>query len=60
MKKTGAEKQIIAMQTEAEFAADVSRLKRDRWRLEESIIYQKRAAEWAEAARNNFVSLLQP
>jgi len=59
MTKTKAEKQIIARQTEAEFAAEISRLKRENGKMKEAAHYQERAAFWAYESRERLVKLLQ-
>lgn len=57
MTKTPAERAVIARQTEAEFAAEVARLRRDRGKPNAEH-YQERAQYWASEARTRLLTLM--
>lgn len=58
MTKTQLERGIIARQTEAEFAAEVSRLKRANDKIAEAASDQIAASYWAREARERLCSLV--
>jgi hypothetical protein len=60
MTKTRLERNIKAMQTEAEFAADLASIKLSRGKVGEALHYQERASYWARLAREHLVCLVNP